>query len=103
MYRKGQGRKTYSREGRLFSANRSGMTESDKINLKVISMSNDVLKKIIENPEENDRLIVSFAKEEYARREFNKAHNLADNKLRRKLNNRFPEHKHMTRKWKKKK
>ncbi len=100
MQRKGKGKKTFSREKLLFSNFRLDMTEYEKLNIKIISLSNEELKIILDNSSKHDILTVSYAKEELSRREFNKKNGIDTKKKRTKLNKKYPEHKHLMNRWK---
>lgn len=100
MIRKGKGNKTFNREKLLFSNFKKDMTEYEKLNIKIISLSNEELKTILDNSSEHDILTVSYAKEELFRREFNQKNGIDTQKKRTKLNKKYPEHKHLVNKWK---
>jgi hypothetical protein len=100
MLRKGKGNKTVHREKSLFSNQKTDMTEYEKLNLKIISLSSDKLQEIINNSSNYDLLSVSYAKEELSRREFNQQHNIDTTNKRTKLNKKYPEHRHLVKKWK---
>lgn len=97
MNRKGKGKKTFYREKLLFSNTRKGRTPAETLHFKVISMRTTELKDILEHPETTDTLILSFAKEELDRRNFNQKYKIDTQKKRNKLNKQYPEHKHLLR------
>jgi hypothetical protein len=70
------------------------------LNLKIIGLSDKDLQSIIDSPNLHDILTTSYAKDEYARREFNRKYQIDTQKKRTKLNKKYPEHKHIMKKWK---
>jgi hypothetical protein len=95
MERKGRGKKTYNREKCLFAGYRKGRTEAETLNFKIISMRTKDLKDIVNNSDTTDILTFSFAKEELERRNFNQKNKIDTPKRRKKLNKKYPEHKHL--------
>ena len=97
MIRKGKGKKTFRREKLLFSNSNKDRTSTENLHLKIISMCTSELKNIVENSTNFDFLTLSFAKEELDRRNFNHKYQVDTNKKRNKLNKKYPEHKHLSR------
>lgn len=102
MIRKGKGKKTFKREKLLFSNSKKDRTLTENLHLKIISMSTSELKNIVENSTNTDLLTLSFAKEELDRRNFNQQYQVDTQKKRNKLNKKYPEHKHLLRRSRKK-
>jgi hypothetical protein len=100
MIRKGKGEKTFARERKLFSNTKKGRTPAETLHFKIISMRTRDLKNIVQNPDKVDLLTLSFAKEELDRRNFNQKNKIDTQSKRHKLNKKFPEHKHIMKKWK---
>ena len=103
MERKGKGKKTFYRERRLFANYKKGRTDAEKLNYKIISMRTRDLKQILSEPDKQDLLTISFAKEELDRRNFNQKHQIDTQKKRLKLDKQYPEHKHLLSRRKKQK
>jgi hypothetical protein len=97
MIRKGRGKKTFTREKLLFSNSKKDRTSTENLHLKIISMRTSELKNIVENSTNIDILILSFAKEELDRRNFNQQYQVDTQKKRNKLNKKYPEHKNLLR------
>lgn len=97
MIRKGKGNKTFYREKILFSNTKKGRTPAETLHFKIISMRTTELKEIVKNPDTNDILTLSFAKEELDRRNFNQKYKIDTQRKRNKLNKKYPEHKHLLR------
>jgi len=97
MIRKGKGKKTFKREKLLFSNSKKDRTSTENLHFKIISMRTSELKNIVENSTDVDFLTLSFAKEELDRRNFNQQYQIDTQKKRNKLNKKYPEHKHLLR------